>query len=155
MNKFILSLLVVSLIGCRSASDLVYKAHSKDRGETATACGDLFPVKVEREVETIYVKGETDTIEGETIFVDCSETKEVVKVPCPPSYYRVDTFTKTEKEVIENTAKVVGLQEQNNDLISTNKRLKRQNQQMKGVLALIVALLVLYFFVKPKLKFLL
>ena len=57
MNKIILSLLVVSLIGCRSASDLVYKAHSKDRrGQTATACGDLFPVNVEREVETIYVK---------------------------------------------------------------------------------------------------
>ena len=155
MNKIILSLLVVSLIGCRSASDLVYKANSKDRGETATACGDLFPVKVEREVETIYVKGDTDTIQGETVFVDCSETKEIVKVPCPPSYFRVDTFTKTEKEVIENTAKVIGLQEQNNSLESANLSLKKQNKQLKGVLALIGMFVVLYFIVKTKLKFLL
>lgn len=75
----------------------------------ANHCNRLYPVRERVEIETEYIPGKTDTIPGETKYVNCADSAnqgQNVAIPCPPSYHRVDTSKVIERIEKESSAKL-------------------------------------------------
>lgn len=93
MRYLIISILAFS--SCKSAEDLVFKAHKKDPVEASKTCNDLY-YKADSVVRvTEYIKGDTILLPQDTIIVDCADAKnkdKVIPVKCPPSIIVVDTL---------------------------------------------------------------
>lgn len=75
-----------------------------------------FPTKDSISVDIRYLEGKTDTIKGETIYVNCdSIAKEnggkagVVSKPCPPSTHRVDTLIKDSIITVTDNREITAL----------------------------------------------
>lgn len=109
-------LFVVLMQGCNTfkrAAD-TFDHHEK---EAAGYCAEKFPIKPFTKTTTKYIKGKRDTVtlQGETVYADCSDAvtaalddaaKKHVAVKCPPN--RIVTVTDTifthDTTVVENTA---------------------------------------------------
>lgn len=75
----------------------------------ASHCDRLYPIREYHTKEIEYLPGKTDTIPGETKYVNCADSANKdknVAIPCPPSYNRVDTAKITSKIVQESSAKL-------------------------------------------------
>lgn len=80
-----------------------------DKTLFAPRCERLYPIRESHTKEIEYLPGKTDTIPGETKYVNCADSTNKdknVAVPCPPSYNRVDTAKITSKILQESSAKL-------------------------------------------------
>jgi hypothetical protein len=124
---FIISILFSSCYNYKVAKRQIFKAYGKYPSMTAEISSVLFPPKDSTIILTKYVQGKTDTITQTTIVVNCdslvSKKKDIpslntsyVKLKCPPSTTRIDTFIDHQYHTVENTAKVFSLNSKLQDL---------------------------------------
>lgn len=98
-----LILIVFFLASCstyKRAYNKAYKSHKINKLGFLKASLELYSPKDSVFKETTYIKGDTIYAKGDTILVDCKDKK--IKVPCPPSFHRLDTmYINTTKTVTD------------------------------------------------------
>lgn len=116
LKTFAALMLLCLLVGCygpKKARQQVVKAQANYPAVLAKICADAYPVRVIDSTRTEYLPGQVIT-KTDTVEADCppNASGEVirVKVPCPPSTNRVDTFMSVQFRQVENTAKIVALE---------------------------------------------
>ncbi|RYD57033.1 MAG: hypothetical protein EOP56_09505 [Sphingobacteriales bacterium] len=151
---------IVLLSGCFSpekAKRAVFYANSRHPEAVASACSQLYPPKDSIHTETKYLPGQVQYLPGDTVTVNCDSViksggipplygkPRLVRVPCPPCPYRVDTFKSIEYKQTENTAKVTALEKQ-------TVRLEHENSALKwwAIVATIAAIILLTALLKRK-----
>lgn len=130
MNKF--SLLFLLLFYACSPSARLAKIEARHPLEAASFCATRYPVRIIDSTREIYLPGQTVYIPGETIEADCPASPEPVKikVPCPPSSTRVDTFNKEHHRTEESTAALEAAQLQHEQqLAAKEKALQKEKQR--------------------------
>ena len=172
---FLLLLILWSMSGCNTpnrARRAVTKWQALQPGVMAAHCSNVYPI---REWETVREKitpGATVYVPGDTVVVDCdsvikhhTEKREkysqvfrknihTVRVPCPPSSTRVDTFTRDVERVQENTAAIAACKAEVTEWkdSATRYRNGRNNWRIVGLsTSLLIVAVVGLRFLKPKL----
>lgn len=144
MKAFYFIALVLFLSGCnvyeRSAKKVQW-VERKAPGYLPEYCAEKFPPRV----DSFYKPGRVVTIPGPLITVDCDSVVSVVDtfsnivfVPCPPSYDRVDTLI-VERE---NTARIKAMSVQIADLDKLNATLQEQKKLWRNSTLVLGAILV-------------
>lgn len=116
--KFFACILAVLLSSCytsRVARKQVIKAQTNHPEIVASACALWYPPKDSQVISTQYIQGATDTL-LQYVEIECPSIHDTtpgavqkIKVPCPPSTHRVDTFVDHQYHYQENTAEVESL----------------------------------------------
>lgn len=131
------SFAVVSSIGCNAPQRLAKK------------CAALYPNSVVEKTVTEYKQGKTDTVDN-YVLVNCDSVvaanktqsqhsakslqSSIVRVPCPPTLIRVDTFNQLTTKTITNTASFAAL----NNAEAGLKKWRTRALITWGILALII-----------------
>lgn len=160
MMKQLIKILLVTILfsSCynyKVAKRQIFKAYGKYPSMTAEISSVLFPPKDSTIILTKYVQGKTDTVTQTTIIVNCdslvSKKKDIpllntsyVKLKCPPSTIRTDTFIDHQYHTVENTAKVFSLNSQLQDMKTELAITKQKSKGYKKWLTWLASLLVAF-----------
>lgn len=128
--------LFAACYGPKKARKQVVKAQVNYPAVLAKICADAYPVRIIDSTRTEYLPGQVVT-KTDTVTAECppNAAGEVVrvKVPCPPSSYRVDTVQTVQFRQVENTAKVKALEAERDDAkAETIKTQERGDRLEKG-----------------------
>lgn len=135
--RYLLPLLLI-LAGCATSTKYLHKhdkIEAKARKISDTVglhwCNVNFPNKERIITKTITKQGRPIiTTERDTVTVNCDTIRTIVRIPCPPTKYRVDTVVVTDSIITVDSRsfeieriKVAGLTKSNDELTD---RLKSQ-----------------------------
>ncbi|MEZ5016975.1 MAG: hypothetical protein R2800_07970 [Flavipsychrobacter sp.] len=142
------------LLGCysqRTATRQLLKVQTYYPSVLSQLCSDLYPPLVFTKDSITYLKGD---MEQEVVFVevDCDsilkarigKIVEPVKIPCPPSVYRVDTLVLYKERQMVDRAAIHTLQKQ---LENATVRLVREERE-NYILLRVTIILGLYTIVR-------
>lgn len=142
MKYLIIVLVLLSISGCRSSYDLVYKANQKDRPGTALACSELFHRTDSISTRVEYVKGDTVYFPGQTITLNCDSLVEANKaagrsnnaarIHCPPSTHVTDTIKKSDFVMWQDLSRVIPLESKVSKLEQEVVQMQTVNKQKSG-----------------------
>lgn len=165
--KFFACILAVLLSSCytsRVARKQVIKAQTNHPDIVASACALYYPPKDSQVISTQYIQGATDTL-LQYVEVECPNLHDTIpgpvqkiKVPCPPSTHRVDTFIDHQYHYQENTAEVESLRSRILDYEAGTASLETQVstkektiRYLGGLLAAFALSWIVYFLIRRKL----
>jgi len=158
--RYLLPILLI-LAGCATPTKYLHKhdkIEAKARKISDTVglhwCNVNFPNKERIITKTITKQGRPIiTTERDTITVNCDTIRTIVRIPCPPAKYRVDTVVVTDSIITVDSrsfeierVKVAGLTKSNEELTD------RLKSQRKGLILgwLIVGVLVALYVIKRR-----
>lgn len=154
-------LLLSSCYTSKVAKKQVIKAQTNHPAIVASACALYYPPKDSQVINTQYIQGATDTF-LQYVEIECPATNDTtpgavqkIKVPCPPSTHRVDTFFDHQYHYQENTAEVESLRSRILDYeagtASLETKLSTKEKTIRylgGFLAAFALSWVVYFFMR-------
>ena len=164
--KNLFPILLILLSSCyteKRARIHVNKAHSVHPVVVAEACASLYPVKDSIVIKKEYIQGKSDTL-LQFVEVNCDSVihdtipgnDRIIRMPCPPSIKRVDTFIDHQYHTVENTAKVSELQLKlevyRTDLEKLSDKVKDKNSLIRKLI-LITSAMGLGFLILAFIKF--
>lgn len=133
-NSIVYLCALLLLSGCysqRKAERQVLRAQAHYPEVVANDCGKWYQPKESSVIRTEYKPGLT-VYHSDTVRIDCDsvikggEGNGIVYVPCPPQSVRVDTFYTSSFTTVENTARIMALQQ------TYNKEHDRAEQLLRG-----------------------
>lgn len=155
--SIIAALCLMLCAGCYSEKKAIQqttKAYTFYPATVADLYSKWFPIKSFVRDSIIYKQGETIWLPGDTVTIDCDSVlaankggSNKVNIPCPPCPTRVDTFYQSRSETQESTAGIVAIQgkleAKDKDLIAVKEKLAAVNNT-KRILWWAVLLLAAY-----------
>lgn len=160
MAAAMLTFLLSSCYTQHTALKRISKAHAIQPAATAKACAAFYPAKDSVSIIQKLIQGATDTLTN-YITVDCDSARKKapapfrIKMPCPPSFTRVDTLIDHQYHSIENTALVEAqeaqIQSLNTELTkATTQRdaLRKREQIALGILGILALAAIFRFYIK-------
>lgn len=156
MNKLhisiTISLAALLLSGCYTANRAirqVIKAQAYHPGVVAALCGSLYPPLTIAKDSIVYKEGDVQYLSPDTLSVDCDTvtTETVLRIPCPPCPYRVDSFYRYTERQVENRAAIAALQHEARSLQSRYDKLSVKNTWLLwwAIIATAVVAMGLFF----------
>lgn len=164
---FTLLLLLTSCQTVKWAEKGIYKRHLKYPWIVESICATQYDPIDSISTTTDFIEGETKFVH-DTITIDCDSVKNVsnttiIKVPCPPSKSRVDTFYKEKFVSNTNKAALLLMQKSRDSLKeeykaleiktsedyivlkeSTDNKIKNKNKHIT-ILSSILSLIAIFF----------
>lgn len=141
------------LCGCytaRKATKQVVKAQAHHPEVVSELCGRLYPPVTMVKDSIVYKEGSIQYLPSDTIAIDCDtvRSQSVVRIPCPPCLYRVDSFHHYTERQVENTARLTALQYETRTLQSRYDKLSVKNTLLMWWAIAATALLATSIFFK-------
>lgn len=133
-NSIVYLYTLLLLSGCysqRKAERQILRAQVHYPEVVANDCANWYPPKETSVTKTEYKPGLT-VYHTDTVRIDCDSVVKsgsengIVYVPCPPQSVRVDTFYTSSFTTVENTARIMALQQ------TYNKEHDRAEQLLHG-----------------------
>lgn len=155
-----LILIFILFSSCFSAKKSINKLKNKSPYTLAEYCATVYPCEDSIFIITNYIEGETIFVH-DTIQVKCDSAKQIIKVPCPPSKHRVDTFYKDKIVYQTDKAKIDLFLKSKDSLINKltkeitlkeefKNRLQKSNKAILITYLLLAVLIFTYSFIKFK-----
>jgi hypothetical protein len=155
-NRIVGLCALLALSGCysqRKAERQVLKAQTRYPEVVATDCGNWYPPKEVSVIKTEYKPG-TTVYHSDTVRINCDSVVRrgtgdgIVYLPCPPQSERVDTFYSSSFTTVENTARVIALQQAYNREHDRAEQLLRQRNLWRAAALVCIAAVAVYLVFK-------